>query len=228
MKPVPRTEALSPEKVAYWYFRLNGFLQIENFVVHPKSRGSQRTDADLIGVRFPHRAERLIDDPADIMKDDIDRLSLSAGQTDVVIVEVKSRQPCSLNGPWTREEDRNVHRVLAAIGCLPPEQIELAAAAIYNTGIYKNELGPRIRLVAVGALQCADLSTRFPEVTQLVWPEILTFIWGRFYTYRRQKAQADQWDEQGRQLKSMADSINNPEEFVAEARARMGMRTDNG
>ena len=25
---------LDPEKVAYWYFRLNGFFQIENFVVH--------------------------------------------------------------------------------------------------------------------------------------------------------------------------------------------------
>lgn len=61
---------LNPEKVAYWYFRLNGFLQIENFVVHPERRGGQRTDADLLAVRFPHRAERLFDDPNDIMQDD--------------------------------------------------------------------------------------------------------------------------------------------------------------
>ena len=27
-------ERLKPEKVAYWYLRLNGFLQIENFVLH--------------------------------------------------------------------------------------------------------------------------------------------------------------------------------------------------
>ncbi len=33
---------LDPEKVAYWYFCLNGFLQIENFVVHPERRGGQR------------------------------------------------------------------------------------------------------------------------------------------------------------------------------------------
>lgn len=46
-------EPLDPEKVAYWYFRLNGFFQIENFVVHPERRGSQRTDADLLAVRFP-------------------------------------------------------------------------------------------------------------------------------------------------------------------------------
>ena len=30
---------IDPEKVAYWYFRLNGFFQIENFIVHPKGRG---------------------------------------------------------------------------------------------------------------------------------------------------------------------------------------------
>jgi hypothetical protein len=28
-------DRLDPEKVAYWYFRLNGFFEIENFVVHP-------------------------------------------------------------------------------------------------------------------------------------------------------------------------------------------------
>src|SRR5437764_11426823 len=87
---------LDPEKVAYWYFRLNGFLQIENFVVHPERRGGQRTDADLLAVRFPYRAERLFDNPSDIMADDEQRLSLSRNLIDVVIAEVKRNQPCTL------------------------------------------------------------------------------------------------------------------------------------
>lgn len=111
MSQPPRLPPLFPEKVAYWYFRLNGFLQIENFVVHPERRGAQRTDADILGVRFPFRAERLFDNPHDIMRDDEARLSLSADQIDVVIAEVKTNQPCTLNGPWTREDDQNVHRV---------------------------------------------------------------------------------------------------------------------
>ena len=41
----PARDSLDAEKVAYWYFRPNGFLQIENFVVHPKKHGGQRTDA---------------------------------------------------------------------------------------------------------------------------------------------------------------------------------------
>ncbi len=53
----PVADDLDREKVAYWYFRLNGFLQIENFVIHSKRRSSQRTDADLLAVRFPYRAE---------------------------------------------------------------------------------------------------------------------------------------------------------------------------
>ena len=50
------------------------------------------------------------------MSDDKVRLSLSADQIEVVIAEVKTSQPCILNGPWTSEDQQNVHRVLAAIG----------------------------------------------------------------------------------------------------------------
>lgn len=227
MSQQPHLPPLSPEKVAYWYFRLNGFLQIENFVVHPERRGAQRTDADILGVRFPFRAERLFDDPHDIMRDDVARLALSADQIDVVIAEVKTNQPCTLNGPWTREDDQNVHRVLAAIGCLPPGHIEPAAADIYKGGIHNSEMGLRVRLVAVGASRNDELGTIFPEVTQLIWSEMLAFIRDRFHTYRRQKTQVDQWDAQGRLLKEMADSFGDSETFVAAALARLGVRSAN-
>jgi hypothetical protein len=90
-------QRLDAEKVAYWYFRLNGFLQIENFIVHPERRGSQRTDADLLGVRFRHRAEFAFDH--DRPMEDDPRLGLSHRFDDVVIAEVKTNQPCTLNGP---------------------------------------------------------------------------------------------------------------------------------
>ena len=189
MSPSQRrpSENLNPEKVAYWYFRLNGFLQIENFIVHPERRGGQRTDADLLAVRFPHRAERLFDDPNDIMQDDEHRLSLSRDLIDVVIAEVKTNQPCTLNGPWTQENRHNVHRVLAAIGCLPPDRIDAAAADIYQFGFHASDQGLRIRLVAVGRDRSKELAARYPGVTQLIWRDLFAFIWGRFHTYRPQK-----------------------------------------
>ena len=214
---------IDPEKVAYWYFRLNGFFQIENFVVHPTRRGSQRTDADLLAVRFPFRAERMFDDPTDIMADDVQRLALSGDLIDIVIAEVKTNQPCTLNGPWTRQDRQNVHRVLAAIGCLSPDRIETAAADIYRAGFYRGD-ALRIRLVAVGRGRSQDITTTYPEVMQLVWSEMLAFIWDRFHRYRQQKTQVDQWDPEGRKIKRLADQSNGAADFIGEALRSMGVR----
>lgn len=213
---------LDPEKVAYWYFRLNGFFQIENFVIHPERRGSQRTDADLIAVRFPYRAERMFDDPGGIMADDNERLALSDRLIDIVIAEVKTNQPCTLNGPWTRQERRNIHRVLAAIGSVPSDSIEPVATDIYRFGIHKSET-LRIRLAAVGRDRSEEIAEKYPSVSQVLWAEMLSFIWDRFRRYRQQKKQVDQWDAEGRMIKSLADVSSEPD-FIADALRRMGVR----
>jgi hypothetical protein len=178
-------------------------------------------------VRFPHRAERLFDNPNDIMADDVHRLSLSRDLIDVVIAEVKTNQPCIVNGPWTRKDRQNVHRVLAAIGCLPPDRIDAAAADIYRAGVHRSDLGLRIRLVAVGQAQSKELADTYPDVTQLTWPSLLAFIWDRFYTYRRQKTQVDQWEAQGQEIKRLADQVGDSNTFVNEALRLMGVENGN-
>jgi hypothetical protein len=216
----PSGEFLKPERVAYWYFRLNGFLQIENFVVHPGGRGSQRTDADLLAVRFPHRAE-FLHDHQEPMRDDEGTLRLSPEVIDMIIAEVKTNDPCTLNGPWTAKESQNVNRVLAAIGCVPHGLINEAAAGIYRDGDFTHG-ALRIRLIAVGGVENPALSERFPQVVQITWPKIFEFIWHRFRKYRNQKTQVQQWDGQGRLLKRLADSSTGAEEFISTARFRMG------
>ena len=42
---------ISPEQAASWFFRLNGCLTINNFIVHDDSTSSQRTDVDIFAVR---------------------------------------------------------------------------------------------------------------------------------------------------------------------------------
>lgn len=217
--PPPR---LPPERVAYWYFRLNGFLQIENFVVHPKLYGGQRTDADLIGVRFPYRAERLIDNPDDLMEDDFERLHLLNDRADIVIAEVKTGR-CALNGPWTNEEDQNINRVLAAIGSLPADMIDEAANALYAAASFDQPDHPRIRLILVGREADSAIAEKYAGITQLTWAEVLSFIWQRFHRYSRQKAQVDQWDHVGRCLKELVRR-NDEREFVATVCNLMGVR----
>ncbi|ARJ65166.1 hypothetical protein WV31_05580 [Magnetospirillum sp. ME-1] len=218
----PEPPDLDPEKVAYWYFRLNGFLQIENFILHDARGNGQRTDADLLAVRFPHRAEFIFDQELP-MKDDEEALHLSKAHIDIVIAEITVNRPCKLNGPWTKPERQNMHRVLAAVGCVPTDQIDGVAADLYATGCYA---GPnnRVRLVSIGGSRNPDLDARFPSVTQLTWLDVLTFIWQRFQKYRKQKTQVDQWDQCGKELLWLATGRPDQRRFIDEALARMGAR----
>jgi hypothetical protein len=214
---------MNPEKVAYWYLRLNGFFQIEDFCVHPGGRGGARTDADLLAVRFPHRAERLFDDPGHIMQDDTDRLGLSPDRIEVVIAEVKAGR-CALNGPWTDPDRRNVHRVLAAIGCLPRDKIDAAAKEIYETGLHEGEDRLRIRLVAIGREENRELRAGYPNVPQVLWPDLLGFIHDRHRRYRQQKRQTDHWDRTGKELKKMATERGlRREDFIRHVLDKMGV-----
>lgn len=221
-----KSDRLDPERVAYWYFRLNGFFQIENFVVHPERRGSQRTDADLLAVRFPFRAERLFDNPNDVMADDQQGLKLSPDLIDAVIAEVKTNQPCTLNGPWTKQEHQNVHRALAAMGCIPADHIKQAAEDIYRAGAHVSTNGVRIRLIAVGRENNNELFNAYPNVVQRTWRDVLSFIWNRLRRYRQQKTQVDQWDCQGRRIKRLADTSTDIEQFVVRALQLMGVTDD--
>jgi len=85
---------ISAQDTAYWYFRLNRFLTIPNFVVHPDVGNRQETDVDVLGVRFPYRGENL----RRPMRDD-DLFRRHRHSSYVAIAEVKSGC-CSLNGPW--------------------------------------------------------------------------------------------------------------------------------
>ncbi len=221
-------ENLDAEKVAYWYLRLNGFFQMENFIVHPKTRDSQRTDADLIGVRFPYRAEHRYDNPERVMQDDVDCLGLSQDTVEVVIVEVKAKQRCSLNGPWSNSDRQNVQRVLVAIGCLSGEEIEAAAKAIYETGLYEmTDSGIRVRLVAIGLEISEELAESHSSVVQVTWPQIFGFIGARLHEYRSQKRDVKQWDSQIKLLQTLVkESRGDPAQFVETALERLSARVD--
>ncbi len=135
------------------------------------------------------------------------RLLLSPCFDDVVITEVKTNQPCTLNGPWTKPDREIVHRVLAAIGCLRHEEIGDAATRIYTDGVAI--IGhTRVRLVAIGRDRDPGLRERYREVLQLTWQDIIGFIWDRFERYRLQKGNVEQWDPCGRHLRRLARSYD--------------------
>lgn len=205
MNPNPQPND-RPVRLAYWYFRLNGFLILENFIVHDDTSANQRTDADILAVRFNHRSENRIRPMIDDAK-----VAECNALCNVIIAEVKTSR-CALNGPWTRREDQNVQRVLAAIGCLPPNLCDDAAESLYSKGKYVGEQAA-IRLIACGDQQ-AQLK---PKIRQILFDDMLKFIYRRFREYRLQKASHGQWDADGKKLWDLSHMGNTPD-YLKQAR----------
>jgi hypothetical protein len=209
---------ITPDKVAYWFFRINGCLTIENFVIHPETRNdgsSQITDADLLAVRFPHREELGLS--GESMEDH--EVFQSNGKIDLIIAEIK-RGPCMLNGPWTNPDRRSMHRVLYAIGGFPKQEINSIAESLYTSGYYSK---PKIqvRLFAVGREKSGNL---FKAVVQLTWGEILTFLHYRFSKYQKKKAHHPQWDVVGHELYEIATRNRDSQQYLSEISALAGLR----
>jgi hypothetical protein len=189
----------SAERLAYWYFRLNGFLTTENFVVHPDKGANQRTDADLLAVRFEHRAENL----SHPMLDD-EKVASCKTFANVIIAEAKTG-PCALNGPWTDRTAKNMNRVIKAIGCIPEGTIDQACDALYCRGYWSDEATTTVRLFALGEARAPLL---IPPEQQITWDEIISFCVTRFKAYKREKSSVGQWSKDGDQLRSAALRTN--------------------
>lgn len=199
-RPIFRTE-----QIAYWFFRINGCLNIINFLVHHERRGYEGTDVDILAVRFPFRRELAWSHAP--MEDH--PIFDSSGKVDIIICEVKSSL-CDLNGPWTDPEKKNMDRVLSAIGAFPKEKVREVADALYSQKIYEGMVH-RVRLFAVGERTNTSLSD---SVAQLTWEEMLTFIYERFRKYSDEKAQHSQWDRTGYRLFRKMKRHRTVESFV--------------
>jgi len=204
---------INPEDLAYWYFRLNGFLTIKNFVVHPDVGSRQRTDVDIIACRFPHRSElnenSMIDDP---------QLINNCQRILIYFAEVKEGT-CNLNGPWTDRHKCNMQRFLRSLGAFPAEENENVAEYLYNKGVFEND-DYRVSLLCIGSQLNNDKKPEYPEVIQILWKNVLEFIYDRFRKYKDQKRDHSQWDLLGKKLYDIATRCNNKDEFFRQIEVR--------
>lgn len=203
---------INSERLAFWFLRLNGFLTIPNFVVHPEAPREdgtypQQTDVDLLGVRFPFRFENRDRPMHDF------QLFADENRIQVVISEVKTRR-CKLNGPWTNPNLQNLQKVLCAGGFRPPDQVEAVAASLYKTGVWRDH-EMVIRIVCFGGRHSNDVKRNFPEVPQLLWEqEVLPFIFQRFHEYHLEKRMHEQWEDDGKQLFAAVQDASDAQRFL--------------
>ncbi|KAA0212673.1 hypothetical protein EDM80_09090 [bacterium] len=206
-----RTSTYNAARLVYWYLRLNGFLQIENFIVHDDSSHLPRAEADMIGVRFSRRKE--LD-----MEDDVHVVS-NGSFAQVVIAEVK-KGLCSINRAWRDPDRQIVQRVLRAIGCFGEDDLENAAQALYKNGCFQTE-AVSLQWAAFGDRKSDNLPK---EVRQITFDEALDFLFNRFRSYHKQKSSlAPYWPEDGQCLASLARDAKDLPEFCGKCRPRFGL-----
>lgn len=122
------------EELASWYLRLNGFLLVENFVIHKETEveakdAKHSSDADLLSVRFPHAEEKigakLLECDDEVLFDLFNKKKVLA-----LIVEVKSsEEPEDIKIFNSRYKMRYA---LRRIGLLNPVLIEFLVRNLEN------------------------------------------------------------------------------------------------
>jgi hypothetical protein len=207
-------DKMGPEQVANWFFRLNGCLTIPNFIVHDDSTASERTDVDILAVRFPHRLETAGGEPLRDHKKFGD-----SKRIDLVIAEIKTG-PCRLNGPWTDPDKGNMSRVLSAIGIIRDEALGAAAESLYEKGQYEDDQF-RIRLFALGRERNFRI---LDNAVQITWPEVAEFFFDRFREHDLYKRQHEQWDDTGKRLFELSIISHTREDFAAQLLDAIGVK----
>jgi hypothetical protein len=179
------------EQLALWYLRLNGYFTLPNFIAH--AHDGARTDVDVLGVRFPHSTE---------YPDDAAHLHFHLNKTDVVLTEVKTGE-CALNGPWKGKSAKQpLEYILKRVGLFNSTAlVDTAASEIYARRqfppVEESDKWPFVvRIVCFGQTGNRGLQ----NVTQVLWPQVISFIGDRFRIYEGEKADHSHWDSFGQFL----------------------------
>jgi hypothetical protein len=198
----------SCERIAYWFFRLNGCLILENFLIHHEKTDREGTEIDVLGVRFPHRTELSL---AGQPMGDHEIFASQKEKIDIVIADSTIGEYCKVNKSWINPEKLNMQRILFALGFFPDEQVDDISGKLYRELCYEDATY-RVNIYALGMKQNTDLSD---VIIQLTWEEVLAFIHERFVNFEDYKRQHDQWDLTGKELFEWATrSRRDPNQFI--------------
>lgn len=203
------------EDLAYWYLRLNGFLTIPNFILHPDRRGSQRTDADIVGLRFPFRREFEAEGVDD------SKIRFSESNPTLVFAEVKTGV-ISINDAWSDPTKKNINKALQSVGLFDSEELAQAANALYDSGRFDGHCY-YCSLLFIGNRDTGQAPPKYSGVPRILWDDIIKFIHSRFHRYLELKRNNHQWDDAGKELFHLAGKHISISDFEAEVRERFSL-----
>lgn len=206
---------ITTERLTYWYFRLNGFLGNDNYIIHRRLRDSNHaTEIDYLGVRFVHRKELYNTDLNEWMKDDSNSELFKYYQKDkifICLVESKRGQPL-INQSWTNNPE-NLIRILQTLGIISFKHHPKVVKRLKEHG-YCTINRFYITFIAVGSTTERSYIP-FENIPIISWNEVLSFIYERFRDNRKVKAHLQEW-EGFNEINELVDLINSnsKEEFI--------------
>ena len=193
---------LTYEDIAYWYMRLNGFLSLQNFVIHDDINSNVRTEIDVVGSRLKFRCENLsepmVDDPL---------ICDSPSFLKVIFAEVKRGKP-EVNEAWKKPE--NLAKMVRAIGCAKETKVEIVVQNLLTKGRHISDDKSIDCQIAIFA-ESHYVGKR--DLCRISWKQSLNFIYGRLQKYSVQKMNTSQWPAAGKKLKEFVDESREFKDF---------------
>lgn len=199
------------ESLLQWFLRLNGFLTLPNFVLHPdRRRDGQRTEVDVIGVRFPHRSEFP------------DLAQFRTERPFLVFAEAKASEK-SINESWLASNRAVLEDLLKCVGLFSYDVVGQVATDLRTMGFGQTDAA-QAAIVLVASNDGSVVSSH-PGALRFTWEACLAFIHDRFKTFHHLKTAHDQWDDSGKKLWEL--TFRNRDDlaaFTAAARAAFHLR----
>lgn len=179
------------ESLAYWYFRLNGFLPLANFVLHrPDVPHRYNADSDLLAVRFPHVYEDVGGRQEDWDNRRFEEWGLDhLNSTVCVIAEIKTGQYSDAS--VTRAFDRRrVFYALRRLGVVDLPTCNEVCARLSNEAVVHHEQFSFAKvLIASSARRTGNFEYMTPW-QQIELEAAVDFIRDRMNRYRGDKEPA--------------------------------------
>jgi hypothetical protein len=172
------------EELVYWYFRLNGFIPMADFVLHG-DKVLIGSDCDLVALRYPHVFESVGGQADDWDNELLRALGYDGKRTLVTFVQVKTGegdgdQVAKIGKYFSDHLDYLAKR----IGIWPPDEASSIAKAFQGTALLETEHHLLSKVVVLRSAR-----DRREEPTWIDWPfrKAIHFVMRRMKKYKSPK-----------------------------------------
>jgi hypothetical protein len=170
------------EELIRWYLRFNGFLCIENFIIHEPTPDAETVpqggEIDTLAVRFPFSREVIsAAQEKHVVRDELLEPPVP-GLIEFVIAEVKGGDRIRLNSIWrddARDKSRSrVEYLMRWLGCFPHEETIKNVSARLQNEIHAEHGEYSFRLILFARRGTAQ---GLPQgITVITFTQIMRFI----------------------------------------------------